>query len=294
MAAKKPNEGAPQDIELWELKAIDDFAALAEHREPQELAAELSRQWLAFKRRHPQAQVSRPYLASFLRNKLSNWRRNSRRRQAHQVTLDPWDEEERTFREPTLPEPLPVAEPEEGRLAFEEFRESLPPKLRRLLDIRLKRKMTQLAEARWLRKHRNTIRTWGIKLHEALIAFAQSWPKQAPQAAIQVRHSLRRRNHAPYSPDTFLPVSLRFLDALVRFRLSGIQCRILLKVLLDTYRCKRRAVPFSWYAMARDLAVDRANLYRAGRLLLRRGLIFVDGAKIGLERHWVLPPPEPE
>lgn len=61
-------------------------------------------------------------------------------------------------------------------------------------------------------------------------------------------------------------------------RLNGAQWRVLLWVIRQTHGWNRRSAAFTWYQIAKDVALDRATAYRAGqRLIKARILILADG-----------------
>lgn len=80
----------------------------------------------------------------------------------------------------------------------------------------------------------------------------------------------------------YVRIPTRFLDALLRARLSGIQWSILCWVIRRTTALKADMTPFSWYWIAVELALDRAGVVRAGRQLLRIGILRRRGGAIGI------------
>jgi DNA-directed RNA polymerase specialized sigma24 family protein len=285
MPTKKRPKIIPGEIEEWELKRIAEFARSVERSEPEELQAELARQLLVLKSRQPRVSDWRSYFGCFLRNKFINWRRHRRRRETRQVPLDAWSEDE-GFKESTHLARADETNAEDLATFVADFRKRLTPPLRRLWDLLAQqKKFTQIAAARQLRKHRNTIRFWLKQIHQGLLAHAKSVGQQLPEALTLGWPARRVRGQRPRSyRAAFVPVSVRLLQTLAQLRLSGTQWRILFKVLLDTAKHKRTEVPFTWYRMARDLSIDRSGLGRAGKDLLRRGLIAVHDGKIGLDR----------
>jgi hypothetical protein len=285
MSAKE-SAGDGFTAEQQEFKTITDFAKSVERADPDELAADLCHQWVVYKNKCRDKHEQSTALATFLCNRLINWRRDRRRRQNRHVAFERWSEDEQAFREIALPERAP--EPEDSRLPLERFRETLAPHLRRLWDLRQTRKMSKLGEAKWLHKHRNTIRAWAVQLYAALLAFAKSFAEPLPDTLTAVR-AWRRHRRPAQSRVSFLPIPLCFFDRLVHLSLSGIQCRLLLKVLLDSHRRKQSAVPFRCSAMARDLGVHQSGLWRAARHLSQRGFITLTGGHIAVDHQFRRP-----
>ncbi len=81
----------------------------------------------------------------------------------------------------------------------------------------------------------------------------------------------------------FLRISNALVEALFRARLSGAQWRVLLWVIRHTNGWNRRSTPFTWYQVAKDVALDRTTAYRAGQRLLRGGVLILVDAQLGLQ-----------
>lgn len=81
----------------------------------------------------------------------------------------------------------------------------------------------------------------------------------------------------------FLRISNALVEVLLRARLSGAQWRVLLWVIRHSHGWNRRSTSFTWYQVAKDLALDRATAYRAGQALLRAGLLILAGGQLGVQ-----------
>jgi DNA-directed RNA polymerase specialized sigma24 family protein len=274
--ADPAGRNSPDEIEKWELELIADFARRVERFDPGALEADLGLRWLLLRRRRPDLPRSRHYLTRFLENKLRTWRQKRWQQNKKLLPLDPWSAEE-GFSPGDFAAPPDDTEGQQRAAALEQFREKLTPKLRRLFDLRAERKISQLAAARRLRRHPNTVRAWLKQIYDLLAAEGEPLSDLLPRLTTG-RRSVRQR----YSQVT-LPASL--LDRLISLRLSGIQWRMFFKILMNTSHRKQRLVPFTWQALARNLAVDRSHLSRAGGSLVRQRLVVVDGGKIGVNRH---------
>lgn len=86
-----------------------------------------------------------------------------------------------------------------------------------------------------------------------------------------------------YRLDRFVRFPTPLFESLLRARLSGGQWRVLLWVIRHTHGWNRRFTPFTWYQMAKDIALDRAATYRAGKALLRAGLLVVANHQLTLQ-----------
>ena len=81
----------------------------------------------------------------------------------------------------------------------------------------------------------------------------------------------------------FLRIPNKLFEALLRAPLSGGQCRIVLWVLRQTLGWNRSTTSYTWYRVARDLAMDRGGVVRAGQGLIRRNILRLDAGAIGLQ-----------
>lgn len=87
----------------------------------------------------------------------------------------------------------------------------------------------------------------------------------------------------------FVRVPNGLLEPLLRARLNGTQWRVLLWVVRYTHGWNRPSTTFTWYRIARDLTLDRATTYRAGRALLQAGVLIRAGDQLALQgdsRTW--------
>lgn len=82
--------------------------------------------------------------------------------------------------------------------------------------------------------------------------------------------------------DRFVRVPTHLLEALIKERLSGTQFAILFWIIRQTFGWNRPTTPFSWYRIATDLAMDRGGVFRAGRALMRLGIVHVKSGEIGI------------
>jgi phage replication O-like protein O len=83
--------------------------------------------------------------------------------------------------------------------------------------------------------------------------------------------------------ERFVRVPTQLLETLLRSRLNGTELRIVLWVARQTYGWNRQTTPFSWYRIAMELAMDRGGIVRAGRHLLRTGILCLAGDEIGIQ-----------
>jgi DNA-directed RNA polymerase specialized sigma24 family protein len=160
----RPGEGkqSTSRIQTWELDLIRKVANAFRTQEREELEAELARKLVDLKSR-PLLGIRdwKAYLAKFLYNKAANWIRDSRAR------------ENRTARqmegqdEAILSLPGPAVE-DDLAIAFRDLYNELDPELRRFCQILIEENGNQVATARRLGKHRNTIRLWIGKIRTAL------------------------------------------------------------------------------------------------------------------------------
>lgn len=82
--------------------------------------------------------------------------------------------------------------------------------------------------------------------------------------------------------DRFVRVPTKLLEALLRARLSGTQWRILLWIIRQTYGWNRESAPFTWYRIARELAISRPAVYRAGLKLVASGVLVTQGKRLAV------------
>jgi phage replication O-like protein O len=84
--------------------------------------------------------------------------------------------------------------------------------------------------------------------------------------------------------ERFVRVPTHLLEALLRARLSAAQWGIVLWVIRQTLGWNRNTVPFSWYRMAIELAMDRGGVVRAGHRLLCSRILHLEKDEIGIQR----------
>jgi phage replication O-like protein O len=82
----------------------------------------------------------------------------------------------------------------------------------------------------------------------------------------------------------FVRLPTELLEALLRARLSGTQWRIVLWIIRQTYGWNRESAPFTWYRMARELAISRPAVYRAGLKLVASGVLVTQGKRLAVAR----------
>jgi phage replication O-like protein O len=83
--------------------------------------------------------------------------------------------------------------------------------------------------------------------------------------------------------DRFVRVPTTLLEALIQARLNGGQFRVLLWVIRQTYGWNRPLTPFTWYRIAKELGTHRPAIYRAGRALLKAGVLITQGQQISIQ-----------
>src|SRR5215472_5373838 len=87
---------------------------------------------------------------------------------------------------------------------------------------------------------------------------------------------------APQS-DRFVRLSTELLEALIRSKLAGVQLRIILWVIRNTYGWNRELTPFTWYQISKELRINRGAAYRAGRALVAANVLRVDGCELAIQ-----------
>src|SRR5215469_7190317 len=88
--------------------------------------------------------------------------------------------------------------------------------------------------------------------------------------------------------DKFVRLSTELLEALLCSKLTGVQLRVVLWVIRNTYGWNRKLTPFSWYRIAKDLALNRGSAHRAGITLLRSKLLVFQDGQIGIQKDYDL------
>jgi len=158
----------PEEIEPWEFDLIQKVANRFETAEREDLEAELSRILLRLKVAKP-AHIRnwKSYLAKTLLNKASNWIRDWRFRQSRNVPLPaPSEEHGGGF---IIEKGVPGLEIDDDfQLALKLLSDELGPDLLRLWELLIEENGNQLAVARRLGMHRNTVRLWIQKLRQVL------------------------------------------------------------------------------------------------------------------------------
>jgi|SRR5579872_3343637 len=254
----------------WEGALASVIARKFERREPDELEAELTRTVLTLKARAPpHVQDWEKYLAKALHNRAHNWIRK-RRGQAKRETAPPGAFEE------ILPSFSASEADPESQVAFAELWRQLGPERTELWNLLGEARRNLSEVARRLGKHPNTLRLWIRKIQQIVIT--HGFPAGLP----------RRRGTVPKPRPAiakFISIAAGFLQAMAHKRLSGTQWRMILWVLRETSRRKRRTTPFTWSRIAQDLRQDRGDTWRAGKCLLRTKILFIQDGRIGLQKH---------
>jgi hypothetical protein len=168
----KREKSNPTAVELWELKLLKEVARQFRTEDREFLETELLSRLVELKSK-PKRHVRqwKNYLWTALWNHAANFMRD--RPMIHKTHLDPVESGAEDFEEDhTVGIVLPSLELSLDRqIAFSEVRKELGPKLRRLCELLEEKNGNQVAVARRLRKHRNTIRLWigrirkGFKRH---------------------------------------------------------------------------------------------------------------------------------
>ncbi len=161
--------GKPGEIEPWEFDLIRKVAHRFETTEREDLEAELALILFRLKASRPAAiQNWKSYLAKALLNKASNWIRDVRARQSRTVPmLAPGEEEPGAGFIPE--ERVPGREVDDDlHLALKLLSNELGPDLLRLWELLIEENGNQLAVARRLGMHRNTVRLWIQRIRQVL------------------------------------------------------------------------------------------------------------------------------
>jgi phage replication O-like protein O len=88
--------------------------------------------------------------------------------------------------------------------------------------------------------------------------------------------------------DRFVRVPTDLLEALLRKRLSGGQWSIIFWIIRQTFGWNRPTTSYSWYRIAVELAMDRGGVVRAGRQMLRRKILYLEGSDIGVAHPGII------
>src|SRR5690242_4685465 len=84
-------------------------------------------------------------------------------------------------------------------------------------------------------------------------------------------------------PDRFVRFPTELLETMLYSKLTGVEARILLWVIRNTYGWNRSTTPFSWYRIANDLSLDRGGVVRAGNILLRARALYANQGRLGIQ-----------
>jgi DNA-directed RNA polymerase specialized sigma24 family protein len=159
----------PEQIEPWEFDLIRKVADRFETTEREDLEAELGRILLRLKvGKPPHVQDWKSYLAKALLNKASNWIRDRRFHQSRIVPLIAPGEEESGARFITGKGMPSLEIDDDSQLALKLLSNELGPDLLRLWELLIEENGNQLAVARRLGMHRNTVRLWIQKIRQLL------------------------------------------------------------------------------------------------------------------------------
>jgi phage replication O-like protein O len=81
--------------------------------------------------------------------------------------------------------------------------------------------------------------------------------------------------------ERFVRLPTALLEAILACKLTGVQTRILLWVIRQTYGWNRRTTLFSWYQVAKDLSLDRGGVVRSGRTLMQANVLCAKDGRLG-------------
>ena len=85
------------------------------------------------------------------------------------------------------------------------------------------------------------------------------------------------------SEDRFLRIPTALLDALLTLNLTGVQWRIVLWTLRNTFGWNRESTLFTWYRISKELGLDRGGVVRAGNRLQKASVLAVHDHRLGIE-----------
>jgi DNA-directed RNA polymerase specialized sigma24 family protein len=257
------------DLAIWERKLAFAIARKFELQESEELQAELTRTILDLKTRPPPALRNwKAYLAKALHNRADTWTRRRRATAKKEFTLpDPDQETANSF--------ASVKGDDDLRLAFAELWRELDPDLQVFWHLLAEEQGNQAKVARRLGKHRNTIGAWIRKIQDLLA-----------RHQLSAQHRTRKKTAESIRPTPYrsIAISGRLLQKLTRTRLNGTQLRILLWIILSTFRRKQKTIPFNYRRIAADLSLDRRGISRATKTLAASQWILLETGRIGLKR----------
>jgi DNA-directed RNA polymerase specialized sigma24 family protein len=257
------------DLSIWERKLAFAIARKFELHESEELQAELTRTILDLKTRPPPTLRNwKAYLAKALHNRADTWTRRRRATAKKEFTLPDLDQE-------TASSFAAEKGDDDLRLAFAELWRELDPDLQRFWHFLAEEQGNQAKVARRLGRHRNTIRAWIRKIQDLLARHQFSAHEPTRKKTI---------GSIKPPPDKSIAISGRLLQKLTRTRLNGTQLRILLWIILSTFRRKQKIVPFNYRRIAEDLSLDRRGVSRAAKTLAMSHWIFLEAGRAGLKR----------
>jgi DNA-directed RNA polymerase specialized sigma24 family protein len=250
----------------WERKLASVTAMKFERIEPQELEAELYKTIIELKGR-PLSHVRHwgRYLSSALETAAINWKRKRRLIAKRESALPELETETLLFsssKEDDL----------DNQVAITRFRKALGPELRKVLEVLEKHNFNQVKAAQELGIHRNTLGTRIRKIRQIA--------RESSAGAHPDERSVRKAR----KPNAFVILSARFLRMVGRTRLSGSAWRVLVWIIRQLSRRKQAMILFRWYRIARELKLDRGNVIRAGKSLVRSGIVYIQDGRIGLRR----------
>lgn len=153
-------------VEDWEFELIRQVTNAFRTPDREDLEAELTRELLELKLKSPPGIRNwKAYLKRTLYNEASNQLRDSRMREGRHQDLD----EEILNRESAFVfRQAPLVQESHFRLALHEVWKELDPVLRQFWTVFLEERGNQIAAAKRLGKHRNTIRLWIRKIQTIL------------------------------------------------------------------------------------------------------------------------------
>ena len=82
--------------------------------------------------------------------------------------------------------------------------------------------------------------------------------------------------------EQFVRVPVAIFDRFLPRRLSGLEWRILLWTVRNTLGWDRTMAKFSWYRIAKRLSADRSGVARAGKRLVKTGVLVIQDGRVGL------------
>jgi phage replication O-like protein O len=86
--------------------------------------------------------------------------------------------------------------------------------------------------------------------------------------------------------DRFVRLPTELLETMLYSKLTGVEARILLWVIRNTYGWNRKATSYSWYQIAKDLSLDRGGVVRAGNTLLRARALCTGQGRLGIQEDY--------